>query len=55
MGDQFAYVFDLGDEWGRLCTVGDGRIDPVDLVGVVLTDPLPYFGWGNLQDQYGRR
>jgi hypothetical protein len=29
-GEQFAYVFDLGDNWAHLCTVGDDKIDPVE-------------------------
>jgi hypothetical protein len=31
------------------------RIDPLDELGIVPVDPLPYFGWGDLPDQYGRR
>lgn len=27
-GEQFVYVFDLGDDWTHLCTVGPERIDP---------------------------
>ena len=26
-GEQFAYVFDFGDQWEHLCTVGPRRID----------------------------
>src|SRR5207247_33403 len=29
-GQQFVYVFDLGDDWAHLCTVADQRIDPQD-------------------------
>jgi hypothetical protein len=54
-GDQFAYVFDFGDDWAHLCTVAAARIDPIDELGVVPTEPQPYFGWGDLPDQYGRR
>ena len=32
-GEQFAYVFDLGDDWAHLCTVGARRIDPVEVLG----------------------
>ncbi|HLZ09997.1 MAG TPA: hypothetical protein VKT80_15515 [Chloroflexota bacterium] len=53
-GDQFVYVFDLGDDWAHLCTVGDSPIDPVESVGLVPDGPLPYFGWGTIPDQYGR-
>ncbi|MFK3981836.1 hypothetical protein ACI2K4_15855 [Micromonospora sp. NPDC050397] len=54
-GEQFAYVFDLGDDWAHLCTVDDQRIDPLDTLGIVPGAPLPYRGWGDLPDQYGRR
>lgn len=54
-GDQFAYVFDLGDDWAHLCTVGAQRIDPIAELGVLPDQPLPYWGWGELPDQYGRR
>ncbi|MGH3518407.1 MAG: hypothetical protein ACRDQ7_13510, partial [Haloechinothrix sp.] len=46
LGEQFAYVFDLGDDWAHLCTVADSRIDPYDTLGVVPDCPLPYWGWG---------
>lgn len=51
---QFIYVFDLGDDWTHLCTVDDASIDPRDALGAVPNVPLPYFGWGNIPDQYGR-
>ena len=54
-GEQFVYTFDLGDDWAHLCTVGDGWIDPVDELGVVPEAPLPYWGWGEIPDQYRRR
>jgi Plasmid pRiA4b ORF-3-like protein len=54
-GEQFAYLFDFGDDSAHLCTVATQRIDPLDEIGVVPSEPLPYFGWGNLPDQYGRR
>lgn len=53
-GEQFAYVFDLGDYWAHLCTVGPQRIDPLETLGVITPDPRPYWGWGSLPDQYGR-
>jgi Plasmid pRiA4b ORF-3-like protein len=52
-GDQFVYVFDLGDDWAHLCTVGES-IDPIATLGIVPSEPLPYFGWGEIPDQYGR-
>jgi hypothetical protein len=54
-GEQFVYVFDLGDDWAHLCTVGLQRIDPVETLGILPGKPLPYFGWGDIPDQYGRR
>lgn len=54
-GEHFVYVFDLGDSWTHLCTVGPERIDPLDELGIVPSLPLPYFGWGDIPDQYGRR
>lgn len=54
-GEQFAYVFDLGDDWTHLCTVGQTRIDPTEQLGIVLSHPMPYWGWGDIPDQYRRR
>ncbi len=54
-GEQFAYVFDLGDDWAHLCTVGAQRIDPVEVLGILPDTPLPYWGWGDIPDQYRRR
>jgi hypothetical protein len=54
-GEQFAYLFDFGDDWAHLCTVAGARIDPLEQIGIVPAEPLPYFGWGDLPDQYGRR
>jgi hypothetical protein len=54
-GARFAYVFDFGDDWSHLCTVGAERIDPVDALGITPVVPAPYWGWGDLPDQYGRR
>ncbi len=54
-GEQFLYVFDFGDGWHHLCTVGDQKIDPLDTLGIVPTVPMSYWGWGDLPDQYGRR
>ena len=55
LGEQFAYTFDLGDDWTHLCTVGDQRIDPYEALGEVPDRPAAYWGWGSLPDQYGRR
>jgi hypothetical protein len=54
-GERFAYTFDLGDNWTHLCTVDDHRIDPHEIIGLVPKHPVPYFGWGSIPDQYGRR
>lgn len=53
-GEQFVYVFDLGDDWAHLCTVGNSPLDPVETLGSVPDRPLPYFGWGAIPDQYRR-
>jgi Plasmid pRiA4b ORF-3-like protein len=52
--EQFIYVFDFGDDWTHLCTVVDSKVDPHDALGMVPDAPQPYFGWGNIPDQYGR-
>jgi hypothetical protein len=54
-GEQFVYLFDLGDDWAHLCTVGAQRIDPVAALGILPHKPMPYWGWGDIPDQYGRR
>ncbi|MCO1575530.1 hypothetical protein M8C13_07130 [Crossiella sp. SN42] len=45
----------MGDSWAHLCTVADQRIDPLDELGRTPEHPVPYWGWGSLPDQYGRR
>jgi hypothetical protein len=55
LGGQFAYLFDLGDNWQHLCTVGPKLADPVETLGIVSDRPLPSWAWGELPDQYGRR
>ena len=58
LGQQFLFVFDLGDDWTHLCTVGEKLIDPAEAVGLdadVMPGPLPFWGWGSIPDQYGRR
>jgi len=52
---RVVYVFDLGDDWAHLCTVGPEQIDPVETVGILPDCPLPYWGWGDIPDQYRRR
>ena len=55
LGEQFSYTFDFGDGWLHLCTVGPIKIDPLEELGIVPDRPLPFFGWGDIPDQYGRR
>lgn len=54
-GEQFAFTFDFGDDWDHLCTVGEDKVDPLDVAGIVPDTPIPIFGWGDLPDQYDRR
>ncbi|WP_342661650.1 IS1096 element passenger TnpR family protein [Rhodococcus ruber] len=54
-GAEFQFTFDLGDNWTHRCEVGKQKIDPVQEVGVLPEVPLPYWGWGTIPDQYGRR
>jgi hypothetical protein len=55
LGEQFTFEFDLGDSWMHLCTVADEKVDPLDVYGEVPDRPVPYFGWGAIPDQHGRR
>ncbi len=54
-GERFAYVFDLGDYWTHLCTVGPKRRDPLDFLGTIPPRPAAVFGWGDIPDQRGLR
>lgn len=54
-GEQLLYTFDMGDDWTHLLTVAEQRVDPLHTLGIVPDVPLPYWGWGELPDQYGRR
>ncbi|HYN51119.1 MAG TPA: hypothetical protein VES62_09365 [Thermoleophilaceae bacterium] len=54
-GEQLLYTFDMGDDWTHLCTVAEQRIDPLDTLGVIPAGPLPYWGWGEIPDEYDRR
>ncbi|MCV7194324.1 UPF0158 family protein [Mycolicibacterium brumae] len=55
LGEEFQFTFDLGDNWVHRCEVGPAKIDPLDTLGIVPRKPLPYWGWGSIPDQYGRR
>ena len=48
LSEQFAYVFDLGDNWQHLCTVGPKLADPLESLGTVPDRPLPCWGWGDI-------
>jgi hypothetical protein len=53
-GDEFEFVFDLGDNWQHRCTVDPTKVDPLEEYGIVPPGPVPIFGWGWIPDQYGR-
>jgi len=58
LGEQFIYVFDLGDDWAHLCTVNAQRSTRLKRSGITTSEmpgPIPFFGWGDIPDQYGRR
>jgi hypothetical protein len=54
-GAEFQFVFDLGDFWAHRCTLGPEKVDPLEVLGIRPDGPLPYWGWGAIPDQYGRR
>jgi hypothetical protein len=54
-GAEFQFTFDLGDAWTHRCVVGEVKVDPLEVLGVRPDVPLPYWGWGSIPDQYGRR
>jgi hypothetical protein len=54
LSEQFAYAFDLGDNWQHLCTVVLQPADPVESLGTIPDGRLPCCGWGDIPDQYGR-
>lgn len=53
-GDEFAYTFDLGDNWRHRCVIDAGDIDPEAVLGIRPAKPMPYWGWGTIPDAYGR-
>jgi hypothetical protein len=53
-GDEFEYVFDLGDDWRHRCEVRATDADPEDEYGIAPDQPVPIWGWGWMPDQYGR-
>jgi Plasmid pRiA4b ORF-3-like protein len=54
-GEEFDYVFDLGDDWRHRCTVEPKKGDPLEDYGTVPNVPVVIWGWGSIPDQYGRR
>ncbi|MGY2747346.1 UPF0158 family protein [Arthrobacter sp. UYCu723] len=54
-GAEFQFTFDLGDAWTHRWLVGEVKVDPLEVLGVRPDVPLPYWGWGSIPDQYGRR
>jgi hypothetical protein len=55
LGEEFEYVFDLGDNWRHRCTVEPEKGDPLEEYGMVPDVPAPIWGWGSIPDQYGRK
>jgi hypothetical protein len=53
-GDEFEYVFDLGDHWRHRCVVEPDKADPMQEYGEVPGRPVVIWGWGSIPDQYGR-
>lgn len=55
-GEEFSYVFDLGDDWRHRCRVLPEKLDPREEYGPgpLPRQPVPIFGWGWIPDQYGR-
>lgn len=53
-GDEFSYVFDLGDNWRHRCVVEPEKADPVEEYGEIPARPVAIWGWGWIPDQYGR-
>jgi Plasmid pRiA4b ORF-3-like protein len=53
-GDEFAFVFDFGDDWRHRCRVLKDKLDPREEFGELPRTPVIVWGWGWLPDQYGR-
>ncbi|MEU2006531.1 hypothetical protein ACH47B_35725 [Rhodococcus sp. NPDC019627] len=54
-GAEFQFTFDLGDDWTHRCVIGSDKVDPIEVLGIRPEAPVPYWGWGTIPDQYGRR
>ena len=61
LNEEFAFTFDLGDDWDHHCTIGPKRVDPEDhlgpaaIFGSLPPTPIAIWGWGTMPDQYERR
>jgi hypothetical protein len=55
-GDEFRFVFDLGDQWQHRCRVLADKVDPREESGPgpLPKQPVAIWGWGSIPDQYGR-
>lgn len=53
VGVTFTYTFDLGDNWLHQCEVLPTK-DAQAVPGGPARQVMPFDGWGNLPDQYGR-
>jgi hypothetical protein len=53
LGEEFEYVFDLGDNWQHRCVVEPEKGDPLEEYGIVPEGPVAIWGWGSIPDQYG--
>lgn len=40
---------------GPTAVIGGAKVDPIEVVGIRSDVPVPYWGWGTIPDQYGRR
>lgn len=54
LGEQFTYVFDLGEGWQHECSVESFDVDAARELGEEPEGPVPVFGWGMIPDQYWR-
>jgi len=54
-GDEFSFVFDMGDHWRHRCLVEQEKADPLEEYGPLPAQPVAIWGWGSIPDQYGRR
>ncbi|WP_322762375.1 IS1096 element passenger TnpR family protein [Frankia sp. Cr2] len=53
-GNEFGYVFDLGDNWRHWCAIDTQTFDPIEQYSHIPNKPIPVFGWGTIPDPYGR-